>query len=259
MLSILTLKRLMRHHFPEHWENKQWGREFVGLKLAERQKLLEGLKPKLESLGRIGCRYYIDRSNKDDDGYLSIKVEQGADQRSGIDWFQIRFAPVNEELHLYLFDSSYRHKNQAPGSKVTDIDQVTKFLLAVLARQDKTHLRVKKKEKTANFQQMGLAARLTELAQRHRFAYAIGQNNRDVLLSIRVGRYKTGYHFSFPKGKLAAMIEQVPEMITSFERLRSLGVMFRNDNSRWIDRQGPWVEPSPDQPLTEEVEEHAGD
>ncbi|MEQ1826948.1 MAG: hypothetical protein ABL921_13420 [Pirellula sp.] len=260
MIPVSTLKRLLRESFAEEASTSS-SQSYVNVDPTLRKAKLQQFKTTLESQTHVTCRHHQDRGDKDDTGHLTFKIDQGADERNGTDWFRLRFLDLENCNRLCLIDSNYRRRNRMEPVPVCHIDQVVAFVLSVQQQQDRRFLRVKKSEKVATFQQLGLAAKLAELGEQHRFAFAIGQNARDVLLSIRVKGRKTGFHFSFPKGKLEAVIEQVPQMIADLERLSTLGVSFRTDNKKWDGRQGPWSEPSlttdPSDINYSEVEEHA--
>lgn len=206
--------------------------------------ILQKLKTMLENSTHATCRYHANKKDSQDPGFLKLKVESTGHEHGNDDWFELRFLLKDDALQLHLFDSHYRRKSSADNAVVHNEQQLLAFILAVQDYQDRRNIRIKRNEKTTSFQQHGLTARLRMLSEEHGFSFAIGQNRRDILLSIRIGNRKTGFHFSFPKGKLNAVIDQIPNLICSLSALTKLSVSFRTDNRKWDGKQSAWYIPS---------------
>ena len=128
-----------------------------------------------------------------------------------MDYFQLRFGRHRSEEVLWLFDAKRRKlKSPIPSVIVTEFEQLERLIAEVISIQNANHLKAQKKQKIAGLQQTGLVAKLKKMGQDRKFAFAMSENVREVRLSIRVKNRKRAFHFSFPKGKLGAFLEQVP-------------------------------------------------
>jgi len=235
MLPLPTIRKLLRDCFPEE-QLDQAG--IICVAESDRAAWLDDLMSKLASVERCSVRL----NGKDPKAYLSLCLSC-PDNRRRDDFFELEFANIDDTEGLWISDSSYRQSTKIPPVAVCDVGQIITFLDVVKARVDRDSLKDKKKQKLANFKKTGLTARLRELGKEHGFSFAIGQSTRDINLSIRVLGRKKGFHFAFPKTKLDAVIDQVPDLVKTLENLQRLSVTFRNNNKHWVVNQCDWIEP----------------
>ena len=233
MLSLPTLKKLLRECFPEE-ELAQCGALIIAVN--QRKHWLGELQQRLERNPRVSCR--VEETHDSPRVQLSVTVKGVSGKWNANDGFRLEFSTIKDYQGLWLLDSSLYQAARVSPVLVASIEQLESFLSIVQARQDHDHLRVKKSEKQLGFQKSGLKARLRELGKKHQFAFALSHNTRDIHLSIRVGDSKSGYHFAFAKSKLEAMLDQVPELVSMLERMQSIGIHFRKANhphAQWIE------------------------
>ena len=235
MLPLPTVRKLQRECFPEEQL------EHVGIicvSEAELQSWMERLQKRLTRVTQCSAKFVLRRGGQ---SYVTICISD-ADKSSTDNWFEVQLAAHNDTHGMWISDSSYRRKTHASPAPVCDISQIETFLEAIKARVTRDSLRDKRTEKVTGLKKAGLTSRLKELGAEHGFSFAIGQSTRDINLSIRVLGRKKGYHFAFPKGKLDAVIDQVPDLVAMLEKLQLLGTTFRTNNKYWADRQGDWIE-----------------
>ena len=235
MLSLPTIRKLLRESFPEE-QLDQLGIFCVAE--SDRTSWLKDQKSKLETIERCSVRL----SETSAKTYLLLCL-RCPDNRRRDDWFKLEFSNIDGTEGLWISDSSYRKSKEIDPFAVCDTARIGSFLEAVKARVDRDSLKDKKNQKLANFKKTGLTARLRELGKEHGFSFAIGQSTRDINLSIRVLGRKKGFHFAFPKTKLDAVIDQVPDLVKTLENLQKLSVTFRTNNKHWVVNQCDWIEP----------------
>ena len=235
MLPLPTIRKLLKDCFPVE-QLDQLG--IICVAETDRAIWLEELGAKLKPVERCSIRL----NGKSKNAYLSLCLSCPDNRRSD-DWFKLEFANIDDTEGLWISDASYRRSTEIPPVAVCDVGQITAFLDIVKARVDRDSLKEKKNQKLANFKKTGLTARLRELGKEHGFSFAIGQSTRDINLSIRVLGRKKGFHFAFPKTKLDAVIDQVPDLVKTLGNLQRLSVTFRTNNKHWVVNQCDWIEP----------------
>lgn len=235
MLPLPTVRKLLRECFPEE-QLEHVG--IISVSDAELQSWMQRLQKRFEALPLCSAEFVERRSGL---MYVTIGISTSEGAYPD-DRFEVQQTSHDDTHGIWIADSSYRRKTTAPPAPVCDIAQIETFVQAVKDRIARDALRVKRNEKVTGLKKTGLTARLTALGAEHGFSFAIGQSARDINLSIRVLGRKKGYHFAFPKGKLDAVIEQVPDLVAMLQTLQRLGVTFRTNNSKWSDRQGEWIE-----------------
>lgn len=247
MLPSPTISKLFRDCFCEQ------DREPVGLiniPRAEQKAWFRKLVISFPSNARTLLQILDDRHG-DNAVYLSMKIVGVSEKKSSDDRFQLQFMTF-ENLHgLHVVDENYRRRSKLSPAPVSSIEQIEAFIAAVLARQDREHLRSKKTEKLVGFQKKGLADRLRALGKQQNIAFAINENARYIKLSIRIEGRKSGYHFSFVKTKLEGMLEQLPELVSMLKKMQSLGIQFTTANKilkRAMLTELEWIEPKKEQP-----------
>ncbi len=227
---------------------------FSGLEPVRIEKTpdqIEWLKPvqkQLDALIRVECKFHVIHRLKlsEQTSQLDITVSPN---ESGRRWgdserFKLYFSDeTGREGLLLMSDDGWRRRDVGEGI-VSNVEEVEKLVGLVKGRQDRNALRERKSEKLSTLKESGMKARLRELGNEMDFSFAIGQNARNVNLSLRVAGKKTGYHFSFPKGKFDSMLEQLPELISNFENMANLGIAFRTNNRKW--QQSEWIFPDDD-------------
>jgi hypothetical protein len=240
MLSVATIRKVMRESFTTQ-ENDL--REIISIGYGHRQAWFNKLVQRLKTMERVEAHIWA--SEEDDKCSLELGVIGPSKGRNPHDDFAFSFETRNDTLGLWIESTSRRkHGTEKPGPyPVFEVRQIFEFVEKIKTIQERNHLRDRRKEKIASLQQTGLTSRLKELGVEHDFAFAMSQTARDVRLSIRLGGRKRGYHFTFPKGKLASVIEQIPDLIKTLKELQSLGVAFRSENKHWRAKQGKWIEP----------------
>lgn len=235
MLPRPTLRKIVREIFATEGET-------AGLSIPADKQLnwLKRLAKKLSKIDRVDAKVR--------DFYIALKVSAGGAGGRDIEWFMVNFFPYDgmqvkvDRSGLWIADATYRRRRKAETeTPVLDVAHLEKFVEAIKEKQDRAKLRAQRNSKLNGLKQRGLKSRLTELGAEHGFSFCLGESKRDINLSIRVCGKKSAYHFAFPKGKLDAVLDQVPDLIQTLEELRSLGINFRTHNKRW--EQGPWVEP----------------
>lgn len=235
MLPLPTIRKLLRECFPEEHLGQAG---IICVAEADCHAWLAELQTTLSDIERCSIRL----NGKGADASLSVCLSC-PDNRRRDDWFRLKFANVENCQGLWISDASYRRKSDIAPSAVCDISQILTFLDIVKARVDRDSLKEKRNQKLASFKKTGLTARLRELGTEHGFSFAIGQSTRDINLSIRVLGRKKAFHFAFPKSKLDAVIDQVPDLVATLENLQRLSVTFRASNKHWAANQGDWIEP----------------
>ena len=241
MLPITTFRKLFTEHFPTE-DAALNGIIFVPV--ADREGWLKKLAQELDKQRRVTC--FVSRRNKKvpESVYLGLQIAGLADSRNSGDYLNLQFENRDNSYGLWLVERSPRKSTTVrPVGAVTNPDQVTNLVVEVLALQERNNLRNKRRDKMANLKQTGLTGRLRKLGREHNFSFAIGQNKRDVNLSIRIRGRKRGFHFTFPKGKLDAMLETLPDLVAMLERLQGLGIAFHKNTKRWETKVGEWIEP----------------
>lgn len=235
MLPLTTTRKLLRESFPLEQLNQSG---ILCVEQSQRVTWLKELLEKLQLIERCSVRL-VERGSS---VYLSVRLT-GVNSAARDDWFELRFLNIDDTEGLWISDASYRRATKLPAFAVCDVGQIQQFFNSVIARIDRDALKVKQNQKLANLKKTGLTARLKELGKQHGFSFAIGQSTRDVNLSIRVLGRKKAFHFAFPKTKLDAVIDQVPDLVAVLEQLQRLSVTFRTSNKNWADSQSDWIEP----------------
>ena len=235
MLPLPTIRKLFRDCFPAEQQDHAG---ILCVAEQDRTGWLEKLRKDLANVERCSVRL----NERREDVYLSLCLSC-PDQRRRDDWFELRFRNIDDTHGLWISDASYRRTTKVDPFAVCDVEQIRTFLDAVKARVDRDSLKEKRNQKLANFKKTGLTARLRELGKEHGFSFAIGQSTRDINLSIRVLGRKKAFHFAFPKSKLDAVIDQVPDLVSTLENLQKLSVTFRTNNKHWVANQCDWIEP----------------
>ena len=239
MLPRPTLRKLFREALGTDDD------DVVGLQIPNDDRLdwLTQLASDLSSVDRL------DATIRDDE-YIALRISPSGESRQDSEWFMVYFGPSplstgrSDDSGLWIADATYRRRRQAETSApVKQVDLILRFAELVKAKQEQIRLRKQRNSKLTNLKQRSLKSRLIDLGQTHRFSFCLGENKRDVNLSIRVGGKKAAYHIAFAKGKLDAVLEQIPDLIATLENLRSLGVNFRTNNKAWIHSQSDWIEP----------------
>ena len=206
---------------------------------------LRPVQKRLDEIQRVECKFHTIHRLKLSEQIAQLDIainESDATKRWGrAERFKLYFS--NEDIAvdtLFITNDSYHRKiTDAERFPVSSAEEIEALIQKIKVRQERNGLREKKSAKISTLKESGMKARLRELANEIDFSFAIGQNARNVNLSIRVAGKKTGFHFSFPKGKFDAMIEQIPELITNFETMANLGITFRTHNRKW--QQGDWI------------------
>lgn len=238
MLPRPTLRKIFRENLPAGDD------EFLGLEVPDeaQSKFLADLAQKLAALDRVEANYH-------EDNYVTVMVGAHAGRTADLEWFVVHFCPfgrhsAGKRRGLWIMDATYRRrKTQETMSSVPDVNALLALIDAIRAKQTQAELRKKRNTKLVDLKQRSLKSRLIELGREHQFSFALGESQRDVNLSIRVGGKRSAYHLAFPKGQLDAVLEQVPNLVATLEQLRSLGVNFRTNNKAWAHRQGAWIDP----------------
>ena len=248
MLALASLQKLFRNCFAAE---QVAAHGIIFVEKSERQAWMVDLKSRLLKMDRI--EIYL-RLSKDAevDPIFRVKIARAAGSDQTEDWFDLAFGELDGLVGLRIKDSSYRRRSVKPAPApvvISSVEQIEQFLIAATAQVDRNLLRLKRNDKLAVLRKHGLTARLTELGQAHGFSFRIGQSKRDVNLSIRVRNRKQAYHFSFPKTKLGAVLDEVPDLIKTLESLQSLSVVFRTNNKKWEQKQSDWIEPKSLEPI----------
>jgi hypothetical protein len=238
MLPITTIRKIMRECFGDADLS-----EIISIKPNSQLKWLNSVGKRLNQNSRVESGTWTD---EDDGPHLSLYIKGVGRGRNPNEDFQLYFATSEGVSGLWIVDANRRRHGTTPNPKmpVVDVAQIDSLVEQIIARQNKEHLRDQRKQKVASLQQTGLTSRLKELGQTHNFSFAISESVREVRLSIRIRGRKRGFHFSFPKGKLKQVLDQVPDLIHTLENLQRLGVNFRSENKRWKAKQGDWIEPA---------------
>lgn len=240
MLPRPTLRKILRETIATDGDNGT-----AGLQIPRQNQLLwlQDLADELSKMDRV-------EASVRDEFYIALLIRAAANSGRNLEWFMISFFPYPEmtvptdRTGLWIADATYRRRRKAETeSPVQNVEQIKRFIDAVKAKQDQTKLRDQRNIKLASLKQRGLQARLIELGEVHGFSFALGENKRDVNLSIRVCGKKSAYHIAFPKGKLDSVLERIPDLVSTLEELRTLGITFRTNNKPWAQNQGPWVDP----------------
>ena len=245
MLPGQTLAKLLRETF-RGAEVDLAG--LIDVPSSEQKVWFTQLVARFHGNSRVSLR--IEESRGNGSTYLSMKIAGVSEKRNPDDWFQLQFMTFEDLRGLFLVDANFRRRTKNPPVPVQRIEQIESFVDAVLARQDREHLRSKKTEKLVGFQKKGLTARLRELGKQQGFAFAVNENARDIKLSIRIEGRKSGYHFSFVKTKLEGMLEQLPELVHMLQKMQSLGIHFTTANKilkRSMQQELKWIEPEMEQ------------
>lgn len=240
MLPRPTIRKIVREIIAIDGEDR-----LDGLKVPakKREKWLEDLAAKLSKIDRV-------EASVREGFYIALKIRESATSGRNLEWFMLNFFPYEamtmqtDRTGLWIADATYKRRRKAETeAPVQDVAHILEFIEAVKAKQDRAKLLVQRNSKLTGLKQRGLKSRLTDLAKEHGFSFALGENKRDVNLSIRVCGKKSAYHIAFPKGKLDAVLEQVPDLVKTLETLRTLGINFRTNNKPWAHNQSDWFEP----------------
>lgn len=244
MLPRPTIRKILRETIETDGESSYEG---LDVPADEQLSWLQDLADELAQIDRVGAKL--------EGFYIALRIRSADSNRRDQEWFIINFFPYDglqvttRRTGLWLADATYKRRRKAESEvPVRNVADIPKFIEAIKSKQDRTRLRTQRNTKLAGLKQRGLKSRLTELGEEHGFSFALGESNRDVNLSIRVCGKKSAYHIAFPKGKLDAVLDQVPDLIKTLETLRTLGITFRTNNKPWQSRQGPWVEPESTSP-----------
>jgi len=237
MLPAPTIRKFLRESFP--------GESPVRLD-SEPAKRIDWLKPiqkRLDALDRVECRIHVIHrlKGREQIDRLDLTVKPSATGRNygQSERFRLFFS---ETGHFMIGDDGWR-RSGVDVVPVSDVAEIEELVRKIVSRQDRNVLRGKKQDKISNLKEKGMTAQLRDLAENHGFAFAIGQTARNVNLSLRVCGRKTGFHFSFPKGKFDEVIAELPELIEDFEKMARLGMTFRTHNRKWKGIQGDWIGP----------------
>lgn len=239
MLPRPTLRKIFREVFLSEES------ALVGFQLPSEEQLpwLENLASQLSQIDRVEARVR-------DEFYIALMIRASSGGGHDLEWFMIGFFPfpnmprVTERKGLWIMDATYRRRRKAETeTPVQKPEQIFQLVDAIKSKQDQIQLRAKRNAKLADLKQRSLQSRLMDLGEQHQFSFSLGESKRDVNLSIRVCGKKSAYHIAFPKGKLDAVLDQIPDLIKTLEKLRKLGVNFRTNNKPWAHNQSSWVEP----------------
>lgn len=244
MLPLPTIRKLFAESFPEQALKEQG---IMVIKKADRQQQLLSLLDRYQDDEDVDGKVWEYGRGKQKDSVLGLVIYSPSGGKNGFDYFKVFYIETAKKYGLWIMDAKKRRSNSKdlPPFPICSIDQLDHFIAAIKQRQNESHLKEKRKDKVAQLRQTGLLARLKQLGSECNFSFAMGQSKREVNLSVRVKGRKRGFHFSFPKGKLEAVLDQLPELIETLQRMQKLGVHFRADNKTWKGKQGDWIEPSP--------------
>ena len=192
---------------------------------------------RLHGKGRVTCKITERTDGKPID--FGIYVDGVANKYHDSDGFDLQFRLVDENEGLFIQNSSFGYsRGSHPWVPVCRIEQIESFLTAVQARQDQNHLRDKQKEKVINLLKSNLTGQLRELARIHNFEFAVSEHTRGIILSLRIGDTKSGFHVSFAKSRLQEMLDRIPRMVTMIQEFEANGIRFSNGShayARWIE------------------------
>ena len=232
MLPSPTIRKFFREIFS--------GSEPVVLTNAQAQHdWLVPVQKQLDALVRVECKFRVIHRLKLSEqlNELDITISPNESGRRWGDSERCRLAFGNgaEGLRigeLFISEDNWQRRKIEPA-KVSSAEEIVTLVDRIKARQDRSALRDKKNTKLSNLKESGMKARLRELGSEYDFCFAIGQNARNVNLSLRVAGRKTGFHFSFPKGKFDEVIEALPQLLENFEHMAGMGMTFRTNNKKW--------------------------
>ncbi len=240
MLPITTFRRLFAEHFPEQPES------VIFVPVDKREAWLKELANRLVKKRRVSC--FLSRRNKQvaESAYLGIQIAGVGNEANSGDYLNLLFENRNETYGLWVVEYGRRKSRTVrPDGAVSDTDQLDALIDQILVEQERRNLKHKRRDKMDGLKQTSLTARLKKLGKEHNFAFAIGESKRNVNLSVRVNGRKTGFHFTFPKGRLDKVLETLPELIAMLERMQKLGIAFHRKNKHWERKIGEWIEPEP--------------
>ncbi|NNE90669.1 MAG: hypothetical protein HKN23_03395 [Verrucomicrobiales bacterium] len=233
MLPAPTIRKFLRESFP--------GESPILVPRKGRIDWLKPLEKQLDAIERVECKIHVihrlkgrERTDRLD---LTIKPDSSGRRYGDSERFKLFFS----ESDLFLIGDDSWRRNPIEAVTISGFSEIEDLIRKVVARQDRIRLRDRKKDKISNLKEKGMKAQLTALAAEHDFSFALGQTARNVNLSLRVAGRKTGFHFSFPKGKFDEVIGELPQLIADFEKMARLGITFRTNNRKWQIHQGDWV------------------
>ncbi|MEQ1826667.1 MAG: hypothetical protein ABL921_12010 [Pirellula sp.] len=238
MLPSQTIKKLFRECFAIPNSDAHG----ISVSRAKQRVWLIEYSKELERHARVKCK--ISESHRSNESISSIDLvitesEPSSDWRSG-DKFEISLIsiPGGEEM-LVISDRAYRSWNCETKLIIHETAQVDRLIERVIELQERSLLRRKKTEKLVNLRTQSLDARMRELGQEKQFAYILSSSTRNVELWIRFPDRKLSTHFAFPKGQLEAMLDELPSMIDTIQKLHEFRISFRSA----YDVRGTWIEP----------------
>lgn len=257
MFSPSTIQKLFDQAFGEQSSSDEPPAQRSA---ADRKKLITQMESRFNAIDRVTCGTCWIRQSPRDEALgkcaREITISAGSarrqesfiitvDFRTKVErWMSRRRRCVGTDAideppraGIWIVDSTPRGLDESKCTLVSDLKQIETLIELIKARHERSRFRQSRNLKVTSLRKRSFNAQLKELGQKHNFAFRIGNNARDVNLSLRLNvdakAEPTEYHLSFPQSRFGDVLEKLPGIIDKLKGLAARNVEFHTDNSSW--------------------------